>query len=78
MEMSLERLARRRAELLWIAAGWMLMVAIGSLALARRMSHSVSGPIRNIAETVPGSAAASSTGAFRSPAAEACACSPKA
>jgi signal transduction histidine kinase len=52
MEMSLERLARRRAELLWIAAGWMLMVAIGSLALARRMSHSVSGPIRNIAETV--------------------------
>lgn len=52
MEMSLERLDQRRAELLWIAAGWMLMVAIGSLALARRMSHSVSGPIRNIADTV--------------------------
>ena len=51
-EMSLERLDQRRAELLWIAAGWMLMVAIGSLALARRMSHSVSGPIRNIADTV--------------------------
>jgi len=52
MEMSLARLDQRRAELLWIAAGWMLMVAIGSLALARRMSHSVSGPIRNIADTV--------------------------
>ena len=35
IEMSLERLDQRRAELLWIAAGWMLMVAVGSLALAR-------------------------------------------
>ena len=52
IEMSLERLDQRRAELLWIAAGWMLMVAVGSLALARGMSYSVSGPIRNIADTV--------------------------
>ncbi|MER2554257.1 MAG: ATP-binding protein, partial [Thauera sp.] len=52
LEMSLERLDRRRAELLWIAAGWMTVVAAGSLALARRMSRTVSGPIRNVADTV--------------------------
>jgi signal transduction histidine kinase len=52
IEMSLERLDRRRAELLWIAAGWMVVVAVGSLALARRMSRTVSGPIRNVADTV--------------------------
>jgi signal transduction histidine kinase/CheY-like chemotaxis protein len=52
IEMSLERLDRRRAELLWIAAGWMVVVAAGSLALARRMSRTVSGPIRNVADTV--------------------------
>jgi signal transduction histidine kinase len=52
LEMSLERLDRRRAELLWIAAGWMVVVAAGSLALARRMSRTVSGPIRNVADTV--------------------------
>lgn len=51
MDMSLERLDRRRAELLWIAAGWMVIVAAGSLALARRMSRTVSGPIRNVANT---------------------------
>lgn len=51
MDMSLERLDRRRAELLWIAAGWMVIVAAGSLALARRMSRTVSGPIRNVADT---------------------------
>lgn len=52
MDMSLARLEQRRSELLWIAAGWMVIVAVGSLLLARRMSRSVSGPIREAAETV--------------------------
>ena len=52
MDMSLARLQQRRSELLWIAAGWMVIVAVGSLLLARRMSRSVSGPIRETAEAV--------------------------
>lgn len=52
VDISLERLQQRRAELLRLAGAWMLMVAIGSLWLARRMSHGVSGPIRTVAEAV--------------------------
>ena len=52
VDVSLERLRARHAELLRIAAGWMLVVALGSLLLARRMSRSVSGPIRAVADTV--------------------------
>lgn len=52
LDMSLVRMQRRRSELLWIAAGWMLVAAIGSLLLARRMSRSVSGPVRDAAEVV--------------------------
>lgn len=54
LDMSLEPLQRRRSELLWIAAGWLVIVAAGSLLLARRMSRSVSGPIREAAEAVLG------------------------
>ena len=54
MDMSLDPLQRRRSELLWIAAGWMVIVAVGSLLLAERMSRSVSGPIREAAEAVLG------------------------
>ena len=50
LDMSLARLQQRRSELLWIAAGWMLVAAAGSLLLARRMSRSVSGPVRDAAE----------------------------
>lgn len=52
MEISLAQLQRRRGELLWIAAGWMVIAAVGSLLLARRMSRSVSGPIREAADAV--------------------------
>lgn len=52
MDMSLARLEQRRSELLWIAAAWMVIVAVGSLLLAQRMGRSVSGPIREAAETV--------------------------
>lgn len=52
VDISLARLEQRRAELLLIAAGWLLVAAIGSLLLARRMSHSVSGPIREAADAV--------------------------
>ncbi|HHW64693.1 MAG TPA: response regulator [Rhodocyclaceae bacterium] len=52
MDISLARLQQRRSELLWIAAGWMVIVAVGSLLLARRMSRSVSGPIREVADAV--------------------------
>ena len=52
VEVSLARIHDRRAQLLWIGAGWMLVVALGSLLFARAMSRTVSGPIRNVAETV--------------------------
>lgn len=52
IDMSLERMQQRRSELLRIAAGWMVLAAVGSLLLARRMSRSVSGPIREAAEAV--------------------------
>ena len=52
VDISLARLERRRSELLLIAAGWLLIAAVGSLLLARRMSHSVSGPIREAAAAV--------------------------
>jgi signal transduction histidine kinase/CheY-like chemotaxis protein len=52
IDMSLERMQQRRSELLRIAAGWMVLAAAGSLLLARRMSRSVSGPIREAAEAV--------------------------
>lgn len=52
LDISLARLEQRRGELLRIAAGWMLIAAVGSLLLARRMSRSVSGPIRDAADAV--------------------------
>lgn len=52
IDMSLERMQQRRSELLWIAAGWMVLVAAGSLLLAQRMGRSVSGPIRDAADAV--------------------------
>ena len=52
VDMSLASLQQRRSELLWIAAGWMVIVAVGSLLLARRMSRSVSVPIREAADAV--------------------------
>ncbi len=52
IDMSLARLQQRRSELLWIAAGWMVLAATGSLLLARRMSRSVSVPIREAADAV--------------------------
>lgn len=52
VDLSLARLQQRRSELLRLAGVWMLLVAFGSLLLARRMSKSVSGPIRDVAEAV--------------------------
>ncbi|MDO9597187.1 MAG: ATP-binding protein [Azoarcus sp.] len=52
VEMSLRRLQRQRDELLWTSAGSVLLVLIGSLLLASRLSRGVSGPIRVVAETV--------------------------
>lgn len=52
VDLSLERLQKRQIELLWIGAGWLLVVALGSLLLVRSMSRSVTGPIRSVAETV--------------------------
>lgn len=52
VDMSLASLQQRRSELLWIAAGWMVIAAVGSLLLARRMSRSVSVPIREAADAV--------------------------
>lgn len=52
VDVSLASLQQRRSELLWIAAGWMVIAAVGSLLLARRMSRSVSVPIREAADAV--------------------------
>lgn len=52
VEMSLRRLQRQRDELLWTSAGSVLLVLIGTLLLASRLSRGVSGPIRVVAETV--------------------------
>lgn len=52
VEMSLRRLQQQRNELLWASAGSVLMVLLGSILLASRLSRGVSGPIRVVAETV--------------------------
>lgn len=49
---SLERLAARRMELLRNGILGLAVVLAGAVLLARRMSHSVSGPIREVADTV--------------------------
>ncbi|MBR0567918.1 response regulator [Azoarcus sp. L1K30] len=52
VEISLRRLQHQRDELLWTSAGFVLLVLLGSLWLASRLSRGVSGPIRQVAETV--------------------------
>ncbi len=52
VDLSLERLQKRRVQLLLTGAGSMLIVLFGSLLLAARMSRGVSGPIRSVADVV--------------------------
>lgn len=52
VEISLRRLQRQRDELLWTSAGLVMLVLLGTLLLASRLSRGVSGPIRKVAETV--------------------------
>ncbi|PKO59787.1 MAG: hybrid sensor histidine kinase/response regulator [Betaproteobacteria bacterium HGW-Betaproteobacteria-19] len=52
VEISLRRLQRQRDDLLWTSAGSVLLVMIGSILLATRLSRGVSVPIREVAETV--------------------------
>lgn len=52
LDFSLERLQQRRAQLLLAGVGSMLVVLLGSLMLAARMSRGVSGPIRAVADVV--------------------------
>lgn len=52
VEISLRRLQRQRDDLLWTTAGSALLVMIGSILLATRLSRGVSVPIREVAETV--------------------------
>ncbi|TAH52367.1 MAG: response regulator [Betaproteobacteria bacterium] len=51
VELSLDRLQRRRGELLWTGTLSVLVVLLGSLVLAGYMSQGVSGPIRRVADT---------------------------
>ena len=51
VELSLDRLQRRRGELLWTGIVSVLTVLLGSLLLAAYMSRGVSGPIRQVADT---------------------------
>lgn len=52
VEMSLRRLQRQRDDLLSTSSGSVLLVLIGSMWLASRLSRGVSGPIKVVAETV--------------------------
>ena len=52
VEISLRRLQRQRDDLLLTSAGSVLLVMIGSILLATRLSRGVSVPIRQVAETV--------------------------
>ncbi|ENO90671.1 hybrid sensor histidine kinase/response regulator [Thauera linaloolentis] len=52
LDLSLERLSQRRAQLLLAGIGSMLVVLFGSLLLAARLSRGVSGPIRAVADVV--------------------------
>ncbi|ATE61017.1 hybrid sensor histidine kinase/response regulator [Thauera sinica] len=51
VELSLDRLQRRRGELLWTGIVSVVFVLFGSLLLAGYMSRGVSGPIRRVADT---------------------------
>lgn len=51
VDLSLERLQRRRGELLGTSVVSVLFVLLGSLLLAAYMSRGVSGPIRRVADT---------------------------
>lgn len=51
VDLSLDRLQRRRGELLWTGILSVLFVLSGSLLLAGYMSRGVSGPIRRVADT---------------------------
>ena len=52
VDLSLEPLHQRRVQLLLTGAGLMLIVLLGSVLLAARMSRGVSGPIRAVADVV--------------------------
>ncbi|MBX3680501.1 MAG: response regulator [Rhodocyclaceae bacterium] len=52
IDFSLERLAERRTELLSNGILGLVVVLAGAILLARKMSHSVSGPIREVADAV--------------------------
>ncbi|WP_341643557.1 hybrid sensor histidine kinase/response regulator [Thauera sp. SDU_THAU2] len=52
LDLSLERLQQRRAELLLAGIGSMLVVLFASLLLAARLSRGVTGPIRAVADVV--------------------------
>ena len=54
LDLSRHRLDAQRTELLWTGATALLFVLIGSVALAIRMSESVSRPIRDVARIVSG------------------------
>ncbi len=51
VELSLERLQRRRSELLWTGVASVLFVLLGSVLLASYMSRGVSNAIRTVANT---------------------------
>lgn len=51
VDLSLDRLQRRRAELLWTGVASVVVVLLGSLVLAAYMSRGVSGQIRKVADT---------------------------
>lgn len=50
--LSRERLQSQRDKLLWAAAGSVGLVLLGSILLASHLSRGVSGPIREVAQTV--------------------------
>lgn len=52
VDLSLKPLHKRRLQLLLTGAGSMLIVLLGSVLLAARMSRGVSGPIRAVADVV--------------------------
>jgi signal transduction histidine kinase len=52
LDISSYRLEEQRSQLLWAGAIAILLVLVGSIALAIRMSQGVSQPIRNVARTV--------------------------